>query len=85
MAVIAMAQREIKFVAIHGNAGRTVSNYRPGGAVNVARAQSIDPDRRSVDAFPARPTASAFATPTSDIRRGDLPASAPATNMRGLY
>jgi rare lipoprotein A len=65
--------------------GQMVSNYRPGSAVNVARAQPIDPDRPSLNAFPTRPTESAYAPPRGDVQRGDLPAAGAATGMRGLY
>jgi rare lipoprotein A len=64
--------------------GQMVSNYRPGGATNVARVQRLDPDKPSIDAYATRSTASAYAVPRSDIQRGDLPVLAPAT-PRGLY
>lgn len=63
--------------------GQMVSNYRPGAAVNVARARAVDPDKPSVDAYPTRTTTSAYAPQRSDILRGDLPSA--ALNLRGLY
>jgi hypothetical protein len=91
IALISAAQGEIKQSAIIGNAGRTISNYRPGSATtNVARAPKIDPDKPAVvdaAALPVRPAVSAYALPRPDIQRSDLaaPALMPATSLRGLY
>jgi peptidoglycan lytic transglycosylase len=65
--------------------GQMVSNYRPGAPVNVARARTPDSDQPSVDAYPTRATASAYAPQRFDIQRGDLSGAVPTASLRGLY